>query len=62
MVGTVIAIIRGVAEGDVIQKALSSDQIDLPMAPGLGLVLEQVRHQLLIVSFRNKFSLFFLIL
>lgn len=43
MVGIVIAIIRGVAEKDVIQKALTSDQIDLPMAPGLGLILEQVR-------------------
>ncbi|XP_077286222.1 pseudouridine synthase 1 isoform X2 [Arctopsyche grandis] len=44
MVGVVLAIMRGYIDKDVINRALSQKQINLPMAPGLGLVLDQVHY------------------
>lgn len=42
MVGVAMAIAGGYVTEDIISKAFSLDQYDLPMAPGLGLLLEQV--------------------
>lgn len=42
MVGVLLAIIRGYIDKDVINRAFTQKQINLPMAPGLGLVLDQV--------------------
>lgn len=44
MVGTVIAIVRGVTSIETITKAWGEARFDLPIAPGLGLVLEQVHY------------------
>lgn len=40
MVGLVIAIRRGLASTDFISRALTKEYAYLPIAPGLGLVLE----------------------
>ncbi|KAL1122954.1 hypothetical protein AAG570_003279 [Ranatra chinensis] len=44
MVGLVIAIVRGHTTEDTISKAWQQDKLDLPVAPGLGLVLEEVHY------------------
>ncbi|XP_065574550.1 pseudouridylate synthase 1 homolog isoform X1 [Artemia franciscana] len=41
MIGTVIAIMRGLASKEVIDKAWLQSRIDIPIAPALGLVLEE---------------------
>ncbi|BES98933.1 tRNA pseudouridine synthase [Nesidiocoris tenuis] len=44
MVGLAIAVVRGVADESVISKAWEEDKLDIPIAPGLGLVLEEVHY------------------
>lgn len=44
MVGTVIAIVRGLTTRETISRAWGEARFDLPIAPGLGLVLEQVHY------------------
>lgn len=44
MIGLVLAAIRGLTESETIIRAFTSDRIDIPMAPGLGLVLDQVHY------------------
>ncbi|XP_068228954.1 pseudouridylate synthase 1 homolog isoform X1 [Palaemon carinicauda] len=41
MVGLAIAVLRGLASPDVISKAWGKDRVDVPIAPSLGLVLEE---------------------
>lgn len=41
MVGLAIAVLRGLASSDVITKAWGKDRVDVPIAPSLGLVLEE---------------------
>ncbi len=49
MVGTVMSVCRGYVEPDFIQKAFSpTESAQLPVAPALGLLLEQVIFILLI--------------
>jgi tRNA pseudouridine38-40 synthase len=45
MVGLAIAIIRGHTEPATITKALTAERIDIPMAPGLGLVLDKIHYE-----------------
>lgn len=45
MMGLAIAIIKGFANIDVITRAFGIDQIDIPIAPGLGLLLEDVHYE-----------------
>lgn len=52
MVGVVIAICRGVAKMDVIERSWQHDRLDLPIAPGLGLVLEEVHYD----KYNEKFG------
>lgn len=52
MVGVIIAICRGVAKHDVIERAWQPDRLDLPIAPGLGLVLEEVHYD----KYNEKFG------
>lgn len=52
MVGVVIAICRGVAKIDVIERSWKHDRLDLPIAPGLGLVLEEVHYD----KYNEKFG------
>ncbi|XP_071948997.1 pseudouridylate synthase 1 homolog isoform X1 [Antedon mediterranea] len=44
MVGLILAVVRGLAHESVINKAFEEDKLDIPKAPGLGLVLESVHY------------------
>jgi len=44
MVGLAIAIVRGITDVSTISKAWDEPKLDLPVAPGLGLVLEEVHY------------------
>lgn len=45
MVGMVIAIMKGYAEPYIIAHAMHNEKINVPQAPGLGLVLERVHYE-----------------
>ncbi|XP_020795929.2 tRNA pseudouridine synthase A [Boleophthalmus pectinirostris] len=42
MIGLVIAVVKGYATEDVMEKSWGKEKVDVPKAPGLGLVLERV--------------------
>lgn len=42
MIGLVIAVIKGYAKEDVMERSWGQAKVDVPKAPGLGLVLERV--------------------
>uniref|UniRef100_A0AAV2IXB0 Pseudouridylate synthase 1 homolog n=1 Tax=Knipowitschia caucasica TaxID=637954 RepID=A0AAV2IXB0_KNICA len=42
MIGLVIAVVKGYATDDVIERSWGKEKVDVPKAPGLGLVLERV--------------------
>lgn len=42
MIGLVIAVIKGYAEEEVLERSWGQEKVDIPKAPGLGLVLERV--------------------
>ncbi|KAL6097134.1 pus1 [Pungitius sinensis] len=42
MIGLVIAVAKGYAKEEVIERSWGQDKVDVPKAPGLGLVLERV--------------------
>ncbi|XP_071322462.1 pseudouridylate synthase 1 homolog [Trachinotus anak] len=42
MIGLVIAVIKGYVKEDVIERSWGQEKVDVPKAPGLGLVLERV--------------------
>lgn len=42
MVGLTIAVARGHTPLDALHRAWKTERLDLPVAPGLGLVLEEV--------------------
>uniref|UniRef100_UPI003AAE0A48 pseudouridylate synthase 1 homolog n=1 Tax=Centroberyx gerrardi TaxID=166262 RepID=UPI003AAE0A48 len=42
MIGLVIAVIKGYAREEVMERSWGHDKVDVPKAPGLGLVLERV--------------------
>lgn len=44
MVGVAISIVRGNTTESTITRAFSEERLDLPMAPGLGLVLDEVHY------------------
>ena len=44
MIGLVTAIVRGFASMDIFEKVWSSDKIDIPRAPGVGLMLDEVHY------------------
>ncbi|KAH8388185.1 hypothetical protein KR200_009419, partial [Drosophila serrata] len=45
MVGLAIAIVRGNTTAESLERALTEERLDLPMAPGLGLVLDTVHYE-----------------
>lgn len=45
MVGLAIAIVRGNTTAATLERALREERLDLPMAPGLGLVLDTVHYE-----------------
>lgn len=42
MIGLVIAVIKGYAKEDIVERSWGQEKVDVPKAPGLGLVLEKV--------------------
>ena len=42
MIGMAFAVVRGHASPDVIEDTWKMDRIDVPRAPGLGLMLDEV--------------------
>lgn len=44
MVGLILAIVRGHTTAATLERAFGEARIDIPMAPGLGLVLDQVHY------------------
>lgn len=44
MIGLTIAVVRGITTVDTITKSFEKSRLDIPMAPGLGLVLDQVHY------------------
>lgn len=44
MVGLIIAIMRGHTTEDIFKEAFSEEKVNIPRAPGLGLVLEYVHY------------------
>lgn len=42
MIGLVIAVIRGYAKEEVMERSWGQEKVDVPKAPGLGLVLDKV--------------------
>ena len=45
MIGMSIAVVRGDADESVIDESWNTDRIDVPRAPGLGLMLEEVHYE-----------------
>lgn len=43
MVGLTIAVARGLASLQTLHRAWKTERLDLPVAPGLGLILEEVK-------------------
>lgn len=44
MIGLTIALIKGHASEDIFQKAFTAEEVNIPKAPGLGLVLDFVHY------------------
>lgn len=44
MIGLAVAVMRGNANEETIERAFKEDKIDIPIAPGLGLMLEEVHY------------------
>ncbi|XP_053505239.1 tRNA pseudouridine synthase A isoform X1 [Ictalurus furcatus] len=42
MIGLVIAVVKGYAQEEIIERSWCEEKVDVPKAPGLGLVLERV--------------------
>uniref|UniRef100_A0A1A8K3P4 Pseudouridylate synthase 1 homolog n=1 Tax=Nothobranchius kuhntae TaxID=321403 RepID=A0A1A8K3P4_NOTKU len=42
MIGLVIAVVKGYAKEEIIERSWGQEKVDVPKAPGLGLVLERV--------------------
>ncbi|XP_053700212.1 tRNA pseudouridine synthase A [Synchiropus splendidus] len=45
MIGLVIAVVKGYAPEDVMERSWGHEKVDIPKAPGLGLVLERVHFE-----------------
>ncbi|XP_047425151.1 tRNA pseudouridine synthase A isoform X2 [Mugil cephalus] len=44
MIGLVIAVIKGYAKEEVLERSWGHEKVDVPKAPGLGLILERVHY------------------
>lgn len=44
MIGLTLAVVRGITDIETISRSFDKTRIDIPMAPGLGLVLDQVHY------------------
>jgi tRNA pseudouridine38-40 synthase len=55
MIGLAVAIMRGFATKDTLENAFKMEKVDIPIAPGLNLLLEQVLY--LPFSFGHTFNI-----
>lgn len=44
MIGLTLAVVRGLTSADTVTRALGQERLDIPMAPGLGLVLDKIHY------------------
>ncbi len=51
--GYVIAIMRGYINDDVMAEAFNKPKIDIPKAPGLGLLLDSVKYETYNLKYGN---------
>lgn len=54
MIGLTIAVIREIAPVETIPKSFEKTRLDIPMAPGLGLVLNQVHYDGYNIRFKDS--------
>ncbi|XP_038619093.1 tRNA pseudouridine synthase A [Tachyglossus aculeatus] len=52
MIGLVIAIVKGYADQSLMERSWGEEKVDIPKAPGLGLVLERVHFE----SYNRRFG------
>lgn len=52
MIGLTLAVVRGVTAVDTITRSFKENRIDIPMAPGLGLVLDQAHYD----GYNNRYG------
>lgn len=52
MIGLALAVIREITTGETITRSFKENRIDLPMAPGLGLVLDQAHYD----GYNNRYG------
>lgn len=52
MIGVTVAVVRGYCGEELIQRSYGSEKIDIPKAPGLGLVLEDLHFE----AYNKKFG------
>uniref|UniRef100_A0A452I5G3 tRNA pseudouridine synthase n=1 Tax=Gopherus agassizii TaxID=38772 RepID=A0A452I5G3_9SAUR len=45
MIGLVIAVVKGYAPESIMERSWGEEKVDIPKAPGLGLVLEKVHFE-----------------
>jgi len=45
MVGLILAIIRGITTNEIFSKVFTDDRVNIPRAPGLGLLLDKVHYE-----------------
>lgn len=52
MIGLTLAIVRGIAPAETIARSFKENRLDIPMAPGLGLVLEETHYD----GYNNRYG------
>lgn len=52
MIGLTLAIVRGITPSETIERSFTEIRLDIPMAPGLGLVLDQVHYD----GYNNRYG------
>lgn len=52
MIGLTLAVVRGIAPVETIQRSFKENRLDIPMAPGLGLVLEDTHYD----GYNNRYG------
>lgn len=52
MIGLTLAVVRGITPSDTIERSFTEIRLDIPMAPGLGLVLDQVHYD----GYNNRYG------
>lgn len=52
MIGLTLAVVRGITPADTIERSFTEIRLDIPMAPGLGLILDQIHYD----SYNNRYG------